>query len=41
MFDINSYHVTNYDSFKYLFHDRIIDYTDVLFNILKDNIIIV
>lgn len=41
MFDIDSYRVTNYDSFKYLFHDRIMDYTDVLVNILEDNVNII
>lgn len=39
MFDINSYRINNYDSFKYSFHVMIMDYTDVLVNILEDNII--
>lgn len=41
MFDINSYHIINYNSFKYSFRDRIMDYTDILFNILEDNINII
>ena len=41
MFDIDSYHIVNYDSFKYSFHDRIMDYIDVLVNILEDNINII
>ena len=41
MFDIDSYHITIYETFKYSFHDRIMDYTYVLFNILEDNVNII